>query len=669
MKSQLHSLLHVTQGLFKDVRAAFPSLRGLELDLENLSSNCRTRGLGFFTLDLPNLDSMLLRGLEVGRLSLEGPLSRAVSKRCKVPRFLSGLWLRVFDNCGYLKPDADVNAIAFLRQLSCLGKKIAVECSSDRIQSTLENYHDIERTLRRPSFDWGSDWVEFCETAGDHHLGDCLGFPDPNDLFYLQEKEEEVSCGPGDRALLEQVQLVADLLSDSLGYLDPLLFSEQLELDGQGIGFRHGPGAVADRVRQWEKSHFRTWPAKLEGRFPYQYCGRTANSDLEAPINHELPSRLICVPKTAKSPRLIAAEPTEHQWCQQLVLSFLSRAFRCGPVNDFVDLHDQSKSADMVLQASRTQKLATVDLSDASDRVSCWTVERIFRRNTSILTALHAARTRYIRDDISSVPGFLKTKKFASQGTATTFPVMSFIMLCVALGACIGDGPADMEKIRRLRGQVRIFGDDIIIPKYGYVRLCRVMTLLQLKINSSKSYWLGHFRESCGQDGFMGYDVTPIKPKTLVADGPASCQAVVDTSNNLHNKGYWNAADSCRALLPVFVQRNLGISGRDDAGYPGLTSFSGGDERHLVKRWNSRLHRNEVRVWTIFSPPQQEPREGFGVLLDFMSSKWNIHSPRVVSVSVRSRRTVARLSWEPSRQLTSVPLRYAPHLGTSEWRV
>jgi hypothetical protein len=133
MKSQVNALLHVLQGIREDIRAAYPDLKGLDLDLERIALTCQTRGLGMFTLDLPHLDSLLLRGLEDGRLTLEGPLSTAVSKSTKVPRLFSGLWLRVFDKESCLRQDVDVTSIFFLRQLCCLGKKIEVECSPDRI--------------------------------------------------------------------------------------------------------------------------------------------------------------------------------------------------------------------------------------------------------------------------------------------------------------------------------------------------------------------------------------------------------------------------------------------------------------------------------------------------------------------------------------------------------
>jgi len=440
------------------------------------------------------------------------------------------------------------------------------------------------------------------------------------------------------------------LISDDLGIYDPVWFATSREIDSRGIGFRHGTGAVAERVHRHHRSDRWTWPAKLENVFQFELCGKTVGADVETPSVHEPPSRLMAVPKTAKGPRLIASEPISHMWCQQGMLAFFEDRLRAGICSKFIDLKDQGKSGDLVLQASLNRKLATVDLSDASDRLTCWTVERIFRGNPSILNALHAARTRYIRDDISDEVGFLKPKKFASQGTAVTFPVQSIVFLCIALGVCL-DGTVDRESIRKLRGQVRVYGDDIIIPRHGYVRLIRVMEALQLKVNTAKSFVNGHFRESCGVDGYMGYDVTPIKPKTLVADSPASRQAVLDTINNLFNKGLFYASDSCRDLLPARLRRELRIVGRNDAGSTGLTSFVGGNESHLRTRWNSRLHRTEVRVWSIRDRTRKETREGWSTLLEFFASKRDPAKARISSEYVDTRKASDGFSWEPSRYL------------------
>lgn len=656
MKSQADCLLHVAESiLLQDCSLAYPALkRGFIKDLDRLALYCRTRGLTLFTLDLPNLDSLLLSALETGRLSRSGALSHRVSSRVKVPRLFSGLWLRLFDNSAHLKEDADINAIFFLRQLCCLGKKIAVECSHDRIQASVGAYHDIERELRKPSLDWDGDELVSTETDSLDflHLGEAALSPlVEGDLFstgHYVPDEKGNSDTKGLCILLDKVQQVADFISGSFDIFDPIWYSYQMETRCNGIGFRHGPGAVAERLGNWEKSQFPNWPAKLEGRFPFRFIGTTFSfqNDTIRPINHEVASRLIAVPKTAKGPRLIASEPTAHQFCQQGLRQFLVDQLKVVLGTSFVDFQDQHKSGAMVLQASLDRKLATVDLSDASDRLTCWTVERVFRNNISVLHALHAARTRYLRDDISKVPSFLKLKKFASQGTAVTFPIQSIVFLCVAIGVCI-DGDVNRHNINRLRGQVRVFGDDIIIPKYGYERLCRVLDSLQLKVNRSKSFVNGHFRESCGVDGYKGYDVTPVKPKTLVADSPASCQAVVDTTNNLFNKGLWYASDSLRALLPVRLRRSVRIVGINDAGFSGFTSYSGSYESHLVKRWNSSLHRYEVRVFRICGSSKKRSREGWPTLLEFFSNKHNHEHARIVSTYVDTRKARFGLSWEP----------------------
>jgi len=662
MKSQDSVLLHVVRGICKDVQASYPAMMGLDLDLERLTRHYQARGQTVFTLDLPSLDALLLEGLECGRLSSKGPLSSVVSKEVRVPKLFSGLWLRVFDRQACLRQDADPTSIFFLRQLCCLGKKLEVECSKDRINAVLENYHVVEQSIRLPSLRWDLDELDADDRLRSCHFVQALDGPACSPDQYLlpferREGKDDLEQKASDRRLLSRLQQCADVVCGTFDFFDPHQRSVDLESESQGIGFKHGPGAVSERMKNWEKSQFPFWSDKLEVLFPFELCGKTAGDDRERPINHELASRLICVPKTAKGPRLIAAEPASHQWCQQSILSFMNFQFKKHFKGFFVDLHDQRKSNALVLTASRDRSLATVDLSDASDRLSCWTVERALRRSPSLLHHLHAARTRLLRDDISKEPSFLRLRKFASQGTATTFPVQSLVFLIIALTASV-QGEVSWPKIWKLRNQVRVFGDDIILPTPGYEQLIRIMDLLGLKVNTAKSYANGHFRESCGVDGYRGYDVTPVKPKTLVADSPASCQAVVDTSNNLFNKGLWNASDSLTNTLPPRIRRGLRVVARHETGFSGLASCSGSDESHLRKRWNSRLHRHEVRVWTLRGPTRTETIGGFHSLLDFFASKHNNEHARIVSEHCGIRKARDGFLWEPLN--TCARIHYVP---------
>jgi hypothetical protein len=656
MKSRAHLvILDVLQGLLKDATAAFPELKGsFSKDFERIALCCESRGLGLFTLDLPQLASHLLDGLRTGRLRPSGPLSRRVSKEVKVPRLFSGLWLRVFRKDSILREEVDVNAVAFLEQLCRLGKNVTVECSLAKTRQCQEDYHDIEKVLRPPTLEWAEDVLSHDRAEALHLTDACL---DCNTDVLLDSQEmfdflgrTDVRKQLRDRELLRQCQLVADLVSQELGVFLPLQYSTERESEGIGSGLRHGPGAVSLMPKSRDKHDFFAWSNKLEGVFPYKLFGLVhPYQEHTLPANRELPSRLLGVPKSAKAPRLIAAEPVEHQWCQQLIWSWIRHRVDGTRVSHFLDFRKQELSGALVIQASLDRKLATVDLSSASDRLTCWTVERVFRCNPSFLRALHAARTRWTFDNIEPSRGsFIKLKKFASQGTATTFPVQSLVFLIIALASALGDEEVTWKNLLRYRGKVRVYGDDIVVPTHGYARLIRTMEILQLKVNDSKSYALGSFRESCGTRGYAGYDITCVSPKVFVADGPASVQAVIDTTNNLFYKGYWHASTALERYIPPRVRRGLRYISKSDAGISGLATCSGTDESHLRRRWNSTLHRHEVRVWQNSASSKKRPRDGYTALLDFLSRPHNKWEPRVVSeYALNTRKSKHGLRWEP----------------------
>lgn len=619
MKSLANGLLDIALGIIKDVRVAYPQLKGVDLDVERLALNCQTRGLGFFSLDLPSLDSALLQGLEHGFLASKGPLMRAGSKKTSVPRFLQGLWLKVFDRTGVLKEEPDINAIFFLRQIFCLGKKVQLTCSPKRLSNALKEYVNVESETIPPTLAWDEDELDPLCVIRTISLTD-FG-TDRLPLFESLDRgsveDERKTSG-----ILLRVQQVADLVATELGPFHPIHYSGGKAELGLRTGFKHGPGAVADRTGRVNKYDMPRWSAKLERTFPYRLCGTIA-SDLETlPINHEVASKLFTVPKTAKAPRLIASEPTEHQFCQGLVADFLVNKLEAMFGTEFICFKDQGLSGKMALQASLDRSLATIDLSSASDRLSCRTVERVFRMNYPLLRALHAVRTRYIRLQTDGVSSFIKLKKFASQGTATTFPVQSLVFLIIALGACI-EGEVNWTNIRRLRGRVRTFGDDIIVPNERYADVTAVLHALGLKVNMEKSFHKGHFRESCGVDAYKGYDVTPVKPSVVTPDGPQSRMAVLDTSNNFHLKGMWHASTVIESTLGDRYLRRLPIVGRD-CGTVGRRSFTGRSTDHLETRWNIALHRQEWRIWTFQSRSGRLPTgERFALLQYFTEAPYS----------------------------------------------
>jgi hypothetical protein len=649
MKSQSDNLFHIVVGICKDIQQAYPTLRGLDLDLERLSLLVQSRGLGCFTLDLPERHSQLIQGLETGLLVTTG--TKKYSKCYPVPRLFAGLYMRIFERDLRLRSDADVNAIAFLIQLTTVGKKIEEPCSRKRELTAIEEYIHVEQQMVKPSLSWGQDHLDCPNGDNSIHLCDSLG---PDLPLY---PEYNLGRTAGVKLLLQRCQRFADFVSGELGTFCPECVIDANRAEHRRLGLRHGPGAVAGRSgRFFDKSRFTSWPDKLQSLYPWEFMGKMPTDARDKPPNHEVPARLVCVPKTAKGPRIIAAEPAEHMFCQNLFASWLNDRISGTVMSKFIDFRDQSKSGRLVLKASLDRKLATIDLSSASDRLSLYVVERIFRSNPSILKAIHASRTRWLKLPNGEC---LELKKFASQGTALTFPVQTVVFWVIAMACCYSGTPSN-DGLNKFREKVRVYGDDIIIPTARYAEVVELLTTLGLKVNKEKSFSMGNFRESCGVDAFKGYDVTPVKPKTTTSDSPASCQAVLDTINNLFYKGYWNASEQLKHRQRSRSEFHYGIVGRG-AGATGYGSYSFGmyakrsfsdpifednprrSERSVYDsrlphvgsplysperlrdlleflgyrtRWNRRLHRTEVRYAAISSKTKYRPYDcGYSGLL------------------------------------------------------
>jgi hypothetical protein len=583
MKSLSSSFLGLYEGILSDFLVIHPTLRkDVDRDLKRLHALTSAHGEKVFTLLLPAVGKMLDLSFQTGILDFDGlPLTRSFHRDSKIPRLFRGIWMMVAEDNGCLKLDIDSTTILFLRTLLYAGKRYAAECTPASVMKTVKEYYDVDSTLPPPSKLWdgdgSDDWVR-----RDRSLHD-LAAPTTG-LFATSDGREDVE-------LLDSIQLVCDRVA---GYLGEYLPSVSR--------FRHGPGAVSDlAVRKDFKYSFPQWGPRLQWVFPAVEFA-VFNSSMAPDDNSfdaagipliEGASRLYAVPKTQKGPRLIAAEPTCNQWCQQSVRSFLSDAIAASPIGKSIDFRRQDLSGKMASAASLTGSHATVDLSEASDRLSCFVVERVFRSNDSLLSAMVACRTRYLLNDIDKKsPKLYKLRKFASMGSALTFPIQSLVFLCICLGAGIYSQHLNIKDLRHLFRQVRVYGDDLIVPVSWMPSVERGLMLCHLKVNRTKTFTRGNFRESCGSDCFRGDDVTPGQVRQFYnQSAPGTLQGVVDTSNNLFLKGMWNASQ--RILDPVRDEiRKLIPTVKIGSGTFGLISGSGFQSKSR-KRWNIDYQRHE----------------------------------------------------------------------------
>lgn len=577
------AILGLYAGIFTDIRRALPTVGGLGRDENRLLSLIRTRGLRVVTLDFPSYGKHFDKCLSVGLLTPSNiPGFGFGRKGSSSHAFLRGLMMRVFGTDGVLLSQPCITSIMFLRQLLYGAKKIRIECTEKVRERTLSRYVEQERSLRSPTLFWGGDRLD--------HSG-CVHLRIDDDRKPRDEYGEDLfGPRPISAAFCDTVHDVADRIATSLGHFCPHEWRS-----------KHGPGAVADASGKQYKYDFPSWSLRLEAVFPYSEFAYANFGEWGDTIRHgkvasdeEIPAMVLTVPKSQKAPRIIAKEPTANMWCQQIVRDYLERRIMATPVASSIHFRDQTYNGRAALLASQSGKHWTVDLSDASDRLSLWLIERLFRRNKPLLEAFNASRSTYCYVPRRGGNELLKMKKFAPQGSATTFPLQTIVYTILAVSSCLHarGWKVTTRNIKKVSREVLVFGDDSIIPEDAGNQYLQLMEYCGFTINHSKTFGIGKFRESCGVDAYDGVDVTPayiVNP--FRESDPSSVASTVECSNNFYLKGFWHAASALESTLPSWTRKHLRITGPGDGSF-GLSSFVG-SRPPAIKRWNSDLQIEE----------------------------------------------------------------------------
>ena len=252
-------------------------------------------------------------------------------------------------------------------------------------------------------------------------------------------------------------------------------------------------------------------------------------------------NRMVMVPKSVKTHRPIAAEPTLNSFIQQGIGRYIRmRLIRFG-----VNLDDQTINQDYAARA-QFDGLSTIDLSSASDTLCINLVKLLLPREWfELLDDVRCKFTEY------KGKRFLLSK-FSSMGNAYTFELESLIFYTLIQSICNGDVSS-------------VYGDDLIVRDCDFKSTVEILTWAGFTINDGKSFSGGsRFYESCGKHYFDGKEVTPCYQKDV-------CQKPHDYVR-LHNRliragirldyreGFRDAAklvyDNCRRL---FGQRSPGV--------------------------------------------------------------------------------------------------------------
>jgi hypothetical protein len=214
-------------------------------------------------------------------------------------------------------------------------------------------------------------------------------------------------------------------------------------------------------------------------------------------------AKLITVPKSFKTDRVIIAEPVHKNWLQQSTRKELERwVAKCWHYTVIPSCPDYNRVA------VRSLRFATIDLSSASDMVRRELVRACFPKG--IVRLLEAGRSpSVILPDKSEMHIVMQS----GMGNAHTFPVETHVFRCIIEWARRKNNlkwPHDMRSLQVTH--VCVNGDDIIVPVEWYDKVIEALTLFGFKVNQKKSWSDPYiFRESCGVDVYNGNICTPTR--------------------------------------------------------------------------------------------------------------------------------------------------------------
>lgn len=302
------------------------------------------------------------------------------------------------------------------------------------------------------------------------------------------------------------------------------------------------------------------------------------------------PARLGFVPKTSKTDRTICVEPSLNALGQKGVGSYMKKRLGLFGVN----LRDQRINQNRALEGSISGRLATVDLSSASDTVSYALVMSL------LPPEWFALLDRFRSESVEYENVTIDLEKFSSMGNAYTFELESLIFFALSLSVCdfleLCGGPIfDKSRLLTRDFDVSVYGDDIILPVDAYPLLKRVLDWCGFEVNTKKSFSLGNFRESCGQDWFFGYDVRPWYLRDEISD-----RTLFSAHNFFLRKGELSLARICLSYTRKEF-RLFGPDGLGDGHLIGSYSYrkpKGGWGGVYIRSWRGVPNRYEKAFHT-----------------------------------------------------------------------
>lgn len=198
------------------------------------------------------------------------------------------------------------------------------------------------------------------------------------------------------------------------------------------------------------------------------------------------------VPKTLKANRIVSAEPAQSMFAQLMVSNHLDRLIHRVFAGS-VYLHDQALHNTLL----RSTEYRSIDLSDASDYISCDLVSLLLPTLWPLLARVRSTHAVFPDGDV------IELRTFAPMGSGICFPVLTLVNLAIGKVIC--------------RKPFHFYGDDGIVHRDDVISVTDMQQASGLVVNQGKTCYHGLFRESCGMELFGNMDISPCYIRDTIA--------------------------------------------------------------------------------------------------------------------------------------------------------
>jgi hypothetical protein len=601
--------------LLSDIQLSLNSVitpRQYRNTVNKLCKRSDAEGIGFLTKTLPRLGKALDKALSGGDPIDSVKLGFKPLPNSKLPKLFGELFSRVFAHSGEVLQSPCVTSVKGLRQLLFVYYKLDVAYAPALEQRVIDGFikTEDEISIHDDEFHKVMDLVDEAGWANVH-----------NQLH-------------GNPSLVRRARI---LLAKVFEHFDP-----------QDIKPSHGPGAVSTGERLWDKWNFSRINPRIQQHYPFDeyFCSSKGHvcdkyRHFDDLVEVESLAKVILVPKDSRGPRLISCEPLEFQWIQQGLGRQIVKHLELHPLTRYnIHFTDQIPNRVAALYGSQNGRYATLDLKEASDRITTGLVRLLFPSH--IYDVLKDSRTL---GTVLPDGRILKLRKFAPMGSALCFPVMA-----TCIWAILTAGTTDTDA----RESILVYGDDVIVKTEESANAMMLLESFGLKVNRDKSCTHGFFRESCGMDAYRGADVTPVRLREKWAphQSPDNYTSYVEFSNNLFNHGFVLTSRLIADWIVTLYK--YGVATADDhLDCPSLVNPPW-NIKPLKRRWNAALQRAEYKVLCSVARPLTRVVDGWAMLLRYFTEGSRPPSFDPVSLHGRSSEQVETQAYAQVPQPFSV---------------